>query len=62
MTTEKNKKAPKKPKLYKKGKWNPDYERIDEDKYKEGKSSELQFDCCIRCNNKNVIRACNNNN
>ena len=59
---EKKKKAPKKPKVYKKGKWNPDIEVLEEDKYKEGKGNELFLECCVRCNNKNVIRACNTGN
>ena len=33
------KKAPKMPTVFKKGKWNPDVELIDIDKYKEGKEN-----------------------
>lgn len=45
------------PTEFKKGKWNPDVEVLDIDLHKEGKSNECFFDCCVRCNNKNVIRA-----
>src|ERR1700733_6916631 len=47
---EKKKKAPKKPTVFKKGKWNPDIEVLDIDKYKFDKSNELFLECCIRCN------------
>ena len=58
----KAKKAPRRPKEYKKGRWNPDVELVQEDKYKESTSNELYLDCCIRCNNKNIIRAAITNN
>lgn len=45
------------PTEFKKGKWNPHIELVDVDKYKEGTDNNLYFDCCIRCNNKNIIRA-----
>ena len=48
--------------MYKKGKWNPDVELREEDKYMEGSGSEPFFDCCIRCNNKNLIRAAKTGN
>jgi hypothetical protein len=56
------KKVPKRPTEFKKGKWNPDIELLDEDKYRESKNNDLYLDCCIRCNNKNIIRASNSNN
>lgn len=56
------KKPPKRPTVFKKGKWNPDIELVDIDKYKEGETNDLYLDCCIRCNNKNIIRAAITNN
>ena len=56
------KKVPKRPTEFKKGRWNPDVELLDHDKYKESPSNDLFLDCCIRCNNKNIIRAANTNN
>jgi hypothetical protein len=53
----KAKKPPKRPTEFKKGKWNPDIELIDVDKHKESFINEPFLDCCIRCNNKNIIRA-----
>ena len=52
----KGKKNPGEPE-FKKGKWNPFIELIGVDQYKEGKDSQLYLHCCIRCNNKNLIRA-----
>jgi hypothetical protein len=45
------------PTEFKKGKWNPSIELTDVDRIRESKSNDLIFECCIRCNNKNVIRA-----
>lgn len=56
------KKAPKMPTVFKKGKWNPDIQVLKVEKYLEAESDEPFFDCCIRCNNKNVIRAAETNN
>ena len=50
-------KAPKRPTEFKKGRWNPDVELIEVEKYKESPENELYLECCIRCNNKNIIRA-----
>ena len=57
VKTPKKPKAPKRRTVFKKGKWNPDVELVEEDKYKESPKNELFLDCCIRCNNKNIIRA-----
>jgi len=57
VVKEKKKKAPKKPTEFKKGRWNPNIELIEHEKYKDDPSDKLHFDCCIRCNNKNIIRA-----
>lgn len=54
---EKPKKAPKRPTEFKKGKWNPHVELLDHNKYREHPQDELFIECCIRCNNRNVIRA-----
>jgi hypothetical protein len=51
------KKVVKMPTEFKKGKWNPDVKILDTDLHKEGKANDCFFDCCVRCNNKNVIRA-----
>jgi hypothetical protein len=53
----KGKKAPKRPTEFKKGKWNPNIEIEKYDTIKEAPQDEPFFNCCIRCNNKNVIRA-----
>jgi len=39
------------------GKWNPDIELAPFDHDKEDPSDKLHLDCCVRCNNRNVIRA-----
>lgn len=57
VVKEKIKKAPKRPKEFKKGRWNPDVELVDKDFDKEDPSNELHIGCCTRCNNRNVIRA-----
>lgn len=53
----KGKKPVKKPTEFKKGKWNPDIQIVEQDKYRENPISKPILDCCIRCNNKNLIRA-----
>ena len=58
----KAKKGVKRPTVYKKGIWNPDVELVKIDKYLEAEDNQPFFDCCVRCNNKNVIRAVNINN
>lgn len=57
VVKEKIKKAPKRPKEFKKGRWNPDVELVDIDREKEDPSKELIIGCCTRCNNRNIIRA-----
>ena len=56
------KKVIRRPTEFKKGRWNPDIQLVEIDKYKESPSNDLFLDCCIRCNNKNIIRAANTNN
>lgn len=60
----KPKKAPKKPTQFKVGKWNPETELLTKEHEIEhfGKSESAIFTCCLRCNNRNVIRAIENNN
>ena len=53
---------PKRPKEFKKGRWNPAVELLEVEKYKESPENELYLECCIRCNNKNIIRAAITNN
>ncbi len=53
----KPKRAPKMPTEFKKGKWNPHVELAEIDTYKEHPKKELFLECCIRCNNRNIIRA-----
>jgi hypothetical protein len=53
----KAKKEPKRPTEFKKGKWNPNVELAEMDKYLEHPQSELFAECCVRCNNRNIIRA-----
>ena len=53
----KAKKGKKMPTEFKKGKWNPEVKLIKIEKQKEEDSGDLQLDCCVRCNNKNIIRA-----
>ncbi|MFS8160370.1 MAG: hypothetical protein ACMG6E_09235, partial [Candidatus Roizmanbacteria bacterium] len=55
-------KQAKKPTEFKKGKWNPEIVLLKEDKYKFNSSDKPFFDCCIRCNNKNLFRAANTAN
>ncbi len=58
----KAKKVTKRPTVFKKGVWNPDVELVKIDRYLEAEDNQPFLDCCIRCNNKNVIRAANINN
>ncbi len=52
-------KVVKKPVVFKLGKWNPDMaEIIPYDKFKEEKDNKPYTDCCTRCSNRNVHRAC----
>jgi hypothetical protein len=53
----KPKKGPKRPTEFKKGKWNPHVDLVLMDKYKEHPQRDLFIECCIRCNNRNIIRA-----
>jgi hypothetical protein len=47
---QKVKKQPKKPTVYKRGKWNPDVEIIDKDPLSDNKTSIPVYECCKRCN------------
>ena len=58
----KAKKAPKRPTEFKKGKWNPTVELAELTKELEHPQSDLFADCCIRCNNRNIIRAAHTGN
>jgi hypothetical protein len=60
----KPKKAPKKPVEFKAGKWNPDTELLTKQHEIEhfGPSESPIYTCCLRCNNRNVIRAIENDN
>ena len=58
---EKPKKAPKRPTVYKAGKWNPDTELVMDEVEKCGASPDPDFNCCQSCNMKNLHRAINNN-
>lgn len=51
------KRAVKRPTEFKKGKWNPHIELVTDEPYKTGHRDQPYYDCCMRCNNKNVIRA-----
>ena len=51
------KKSPPKPQVLKIGKWNPDVELISFEEVKESKSNNYIFNCCTRCNNRNIVRA-----
>jgi len=60
--TNKPKKLPKKPTVFKAGKWNPETELLTKEDEIEhfGSSKSAIFTCCLRCNNRNVIRAIEN--
>lgn len=46
------------PKVFKKNVWNPDIELLNEEEEDiSSKTHEVKTDCCIRCNNRNVLRA-----
>ena len=55
------KKAPKRPIVFKAGKWNPDTELVEEEVEKCGKRPVPDFDCCSVCNMRNLHRAVNTN-
>ena len=55
-------KGPKRPTEFKKGKWNPGVELVDMDKHLEHPETKLFDECCIRCNNRNIIRAAHTGN
>ena len=56
------KKVPAKPTEFKAGKWNPNTElvKVDIDLWDDSKNPI--FECCHRCNGRNVFRAINTNN
>jgi hypothetical protein len=54
----KPKKEKPKPTEYKRGVWNPDVELITSEPSKESTSSNIDTNCCTRCNCRNIIRAC----
>ncbi len=56
-TEEVKMKRKQRPKEFKLGKWNPDVELVKEDREKESNDPHMFVGCCIRCNNRNVIRA-----
>ena len=51
------KKPPKKPTEFKVGKWNPNTEIVETEVEKLDDSDNVQFNCCLKCNARNVIRA-----
>ena len=53
------KKIPKKPVVFKVGKWNPDTELVDEEIEKCGNPAMPDFSCCKVCNMRNLHRAVN---
>ena len=57
MRATRPKPAPKKPTVFKLGKWNPDIEIIQEDKERDSEVAEISRECCTRCSNRNVHRA-----
>jgi len=56
------KKAPKRPAVFKAGKWNPETELIETDLEKSGDSSQPDYSCCKLCNLRNVHRAVHTGN
>jgi len=60
----KQKKPTKKPVVFKAGKWNPDTVLLskNDELQRYGTSDSPIYDCCLRCNNRNVIRAIETNN
>ena len=60
----KPKKPAKKPKEFKAGKWNPETELLTKEHEVEhfGDSESPIYTCCLRCNNRNLIRAIENEN
>jgi hypothetical protein len=57
IRTTRPKPPPKMPTVYKRGKWNPDIQIIQEDKVRDATDSQMTMGCCTRCNNRNVHRA-----
>jgi len=57
IRTTRPKPPPKMPTVYKRGKWNPDIQIIQEDKIRDATDSQMSMECCTRCNNRNVHRA-----
>jgi len=55
-------KAVKKPAAFKAGKWNPDTELLTKEHEMEhfGDNDTPIYGCCLRCNNRNLIRAIEN--
>lgn len=51
------KKPKKMPTVYKRNVWNPNIEIVKEEEEKDHKSNDVYKWCCIRCNNRNVMRA-----
>ena len=58
-TTVKKKATPKKPVVFKAGKWNPDTELVEFEMEKFGHSSDIDYSCCKLCNLRNLHRAVN---
>ena len=56
---EKIKKTAKMPVVFKKGKWNPDTQVLEKKDEIErcGPSNQPIYNCCVRCNTRNLIRA-----
>lgn len=55
------KSVPKKPTTFKKGKWNPDIDQETIEVEMEMEKSEVWTCCCLRCSNRNPIRAAMSN-
>jgi len=54
--------TPKKPVVFKLGKWNPDTVIVEEEPEKMLDSDELITNCCLSCNTRNIQRAINTDN
>jgi hypothetical protein len=57
IRTTRPKPPPKMPTVYKRGKWNPDIQIIQEDNIRDATDPQMLTSCCTRCNNRNVHRA-----
>ena len=55
-----SKSTPRLPKVFKKGKWNPDVELEKEEFELEYKDTTIWNCCCLRCSDRNMFRAINN--